>query len=372
MSRFKTTMSEIVTNYLVSPTKEVEVKPQLESDFCHEPIWHTVTVDRGSSTIGSASGLEHAQTCDGCYTLQGMSIPFHSAHAGAQQHPESRPIKLIVLFIAGSNAHLFSSRQRAVECAYAARCALQSQDPHAGVLLSRFNPFGVVNAMQAPYHTMPYKPSPLTQDDLTNDYIHCAKSMLRRYPASDMIIVGHSLGGVFARKVFSALSVDAQFKKRVRFVYSAMSLPGIADAFMHYQPAVMLHNLIPQHYRSFLNWLINSANYVGFQFIQRFLKRAVEYSGWKTVADQINHQFIAQSNLVKRNLDRLIPDAVASVQSESAFNWLLSTEHSTNCHDLPPSQLYQPSASRLSSELEKLIVLFKRILTSDLCTQSNG
>ena len=365
-------MSEIVTNYLVSPTKAVEVKPQLESDFCHEPIWHKVSVDGGSSTINSATDINHDQTRNGCYALQGMSIPFHSAHAGINQHPLSRPIKLIVFFIAGSNAHLFSCRQRAVECAYAARCALQAQDPHAGVLLSRFNPFGVINDKQAPNHTLPYRSSPLTQDDLTNDYIHCAKSMLHRYPASDMIIVGHSLGGVFARKVFSALSLDAHHEHRVRFVYSAMSLPGIADAFMHYEPATMLHNLIPKRCRSILNWLINSLNYIGFRFVQRFLKRAVEYSGWKTVSDQINERFIAQSNLVKRNLDRLIPDAVASVQSESALNWLLSTKHAVNCHDLPPSQLYQQSASSFSSELEKLIVLFKRILSSDPDARPNA
>jgi hypothetical protein len=358
-------MSKIVTNYLISPRSTKEDLPQLQKTHCHAHTWIGASLGQSDHQLNILTDTPAVPTLRSSrYQLQGMLLPLASSHRADVNGPFTQPVKLVVFFVAGSNAHLLSCRQRSVECAYAARCALQSRDSQAGVVLVRFNPFGVVND-QVTGLPLPYSPSALTQNDLTQDYVDCARLILQRYSGAQMIVMGHSLGGVFARQVFSCLRADDEYASRLRFVYSAMSLPGIADAFMYYQPATMLKNLIPDRCRTFVNWCINSINYIGFNCIQRALKHAVERSGWKTVVEQINIRLIAQSNLVKKNIDRMIPDAVASVQREGALNWLLNSEHSTDAHDLPPSELYHSSAQDNISELEKLIELLKRVFSID-------
>ena len=358
-------MSKIVTNYLISPRCTKEALPQLQETHCHAHTWIGATLGQCGHQLNILADTPATPTeRSSKYQLQGMLLPLAASHRADVNAAFTQPVKLVVFFVAGSNAHLLSCRQRSVECAYAAHCALQSQDSNSGVVLVRFNPFGVINDHITGL-PLPYSPSALTQNDLTQDYVDCARLILQRYKDAEMIVMGHSLGGIFARKVFSQLRADNEYATRLRFVYSAMSLPGIADAFMYYQPATMLRNLIPDRCRTLVNWCINSINYIGFRCIQRALKSAVERSGWKTVVEQINTRFIAQSNLVKKNIDRMIPDAVASVQREGALNWLLSSKQSTDAHDLPPSQLFHQSKDSSVSEFDKLVTLLQRVLTID-------
>ena len=363
LKKFKETMAKIVTNYLICPNKTIEKKPLLESILSCDRLWFDAIIDgRSKKLIQSNQTEAPPKTRTSSYRLQGMGLPLFKRRDRGE--PFEKAVNLVVLFISGSNSHLFSCRQRAIECAYAAKTAFNSTRNKANVLLSRFNPFGVVNTMTPDHALLPYEVYPLSQEDITNDYSACAQLMLEKFKNAELVIMGHSLGGVFARKVFEKLS-KKNYVTRVKFVYSAMSLPGIADAFMYYQPSQMLKNIIPKKNKALISSLINMINRFGFQCIQRALKKAVESSGWKTIAEDIHHSFLAQSNIEKKNIDTFIPDQVASVQEQNMMNWLLSAESHHNCHDLPPSKLFYSSLGNRCRELDKLIAALKMIFVAE-------
>lgn len=346
MQKLKRIMSTLVTDYLIHPHSHVDRTPQLEKSLSTgKPIWHAVHFEaqRGWSISDYDNCLLHQNHRQSAYFLQGMSLPLCD---GASE----KDIDMIVFFIAGSNNHLFTSRQRAIECAYATQKALRAYNPSINVMLSRFNPYGVINNIDAGYQTFPYKPSPLSQQDIVSDYEQCARQILKKYHAAEMVIMGHSLGGVFAKQVYAQLKSDEEYSRRVKLVYSAMSLSGIADAFMYYQPSRMLKNIIPDR----LGVLINTINHYGFQCVQRALKQWVEVSGWQTVSSLDMRGVVLHSNLTKDNRDAYIPDAVASVQSESPHDWILTTDKKENAHNMPPSQIYEVKERKKITELEKI------------------
>lgn len=351
-------MRKIVTNYLIEPTKSVEKTPILETEEAHQKIWLQARMSKaGKALVETNEKIASIQKRSSDYIIQGLNIPLFNTDE--VKEPLEKAIDVIVLFIAGSNAHLFSCRQRAIECAYAAKVAVEEKTKNAKVVLSRFNPFGVINKTCANHAVEPFYIHPLREVDITGDYYECAKLLLNKYHNSQMIIMGHSLGGIFARKVYAKLKNCNRNAKRVKCVYSAMSLPGIADAFMYYQPSTMLRNLIPKKNEKLVGGMINMINKYGFKCVQRLLKVAVEYSGWRTIKENINQNELAQSNLEKINIDRCIPDQVASVQDVSVMNWLLSGSREKNCHDLPPTELfYEKDKSRIS-ELDQLIITLK-------------
>ena len=351
-------MRKIVTNYLIEPTKSVEKTPGLETGEACQKIWlHAKISEKRKTLIETNEKIKSIQKRSSDYIIQGLNIPLFNTEE--VKEPLEKAIDVIVLFIAGSNAHLFSCRQRAIECAYAAKVAVQEKTKNAKVMLSRFNPFGVINKTSANNAVEPFYTHPLEEGDITGDYYECAKLLLSKYHNSQMIVMGHSLGGVFARKVYAKLKNCKINAKRVKCVYSAMSLPGIADAFMYYQPSTMLRNLIPKKNEKMIGGMINIVNKYGFKCIQRLLKVAVEYSGWKTIKENIDQNELAQSNLEKINIDRCIPDQVASVQEVSVMNWLLSGSQEKNCHDLPPTELFYEKDKYKISELDQLIITLK-------------
>ena len=211
--------------------------------------------------------------------------------------------ELNCLFIAGINAHLLSCRQRAIECAYAAKVALQSRNSRAKVLLSRFNPFGVVNAIDADHAICDYAVTPLSQQILlmtTRNVLNCFAT-LSAFRTGDY----GAFARVFLRVKFMQILNDLFRLPRVCVLCGALSLPGIADAFMHYRPSTML-NLIPKRYKSMIAPMIDAINTYGFSCVQRALKSAVESSGWRTQPDVILPGEIAQSNMAKERLDTFI------------------------------------------------------------------
>ena len=363
LSKLRNVMSSIVSQYLLAPSKTYDKRPTLETLEASQPLWVQAEFNEFGNRLIESSQTPETPISRQRYVLQGMHLPLFDVSKVKQ--PLDQAIDLVVLFIAGSNAHLLSCRQRAIECAYAAKVALQSKNKHAKVLLSRFNPFGVVNKIDQNHDIQPYVASPLSQNDITEDYTECAKLILRRYCHSDLVIMGHSLGGVFSRKVYANLKRSLPYSSRVKFVYSAMSLPGIADAFMYYQPATMLRNLIPSKHRATIGALINFINKYGFSCVQRGLKAAVEASGWKTLPEVILPGEIAQSNILKEKLDHFIPDQVASVQVQSLLNWLLKPSERGNCHDFPPSKLFDQASNFRSSELDNLIRALKKVFATE-------
>ena len=353
-------MSKIVTEYLIRPNQEVERMPLLEKiESNGKRIWHKVHL--GCQNIRL---INHINTWDGTksrkseYEIQGMSIPLFNI---TESKPIEKTINMIVFFIAGSNSHLFSCRQRAIECAYATKKAIQKQTTK--VLLSRFNPFGVINECGKENQPMQYDAQPLSQEDIAQDYYQCAKLLLKKYENAQMVIMGHSLGGIFSKKVFNKLKNNLDLSARVELAYSAMSLPGIADAFMYYKPSRMLKNLIPEKNRKSVSRIINCINDYGFKCIQRALKKAVELSGWKTDNDASESGHILQSNLIKDNRDAYIPDQVASVQKESLLNWIFTTEAREDSHNMPPSKMYQVINNKRVSELDKITKLMEYLLS---------
>ena len=363
LSKMRNAMSTIVSQYLLSPSKIYDKRPTLESLEASQPMWIQAEISELGSRLVASHQTPEVPLNRQRYLLQGMQLPLFDVSKVKQ--PFDKAVDLVVLFIAGSNAHLLTCRQRAIECAYAAKVAIQSKNRHAKVLLARFNPFGVVNKIDQNHALQPYVASPLSQNDITEDYTECAKLILRRYSHSDLVVMGHSLGGVFSRKVFANLKRSLPDASRVKFVYSAMSLPGIADAFMYYQPATMLRNLIPSKHRAMISAVINFINKYGFSCIQRGLKAAVEASGWKTVPDVILPGEIAQSNILKEKLDHFIPDQVASVQVQSLLNWLLKPTEIGNCHDFPPSKLFDQASNFRSSELDNLIRTLRNVFVGE-------
>ena len=362
LQRLRNLMSSIVTQYLIAPTKGSDKRPTLESLEADQPIWMQAEFNQYGGRLVHSTKTPSMSDNRSSYHLQGMHLPLFDV--SAVKEPLEKCVNLIVLFIAGSNAHLLSCRQRAIECAYAAKVALQSRNSRAKVLLSRFNPFGVVNAIDADHAICDYAVTPLSQADITYDYTECAKLLLQRYQHSELVIMGHSLGGVFARKVYANLKRSLPLAPRVRFVYSALSLPGIADAFMYYRPSTMLRNLIPKRYKSLIAPMIDAINTYGFSCVQRALKSAVESSGWRTQPDVILPGEIAQSNMAKERLDTFIPDQVASVQVPSVFNWLLKPLAGGNCHDFPPSKLFDQTKGCRVSELDNLILILRKVFSS--------
>ncbi|MEC8882875.1 MAG: hypothetical protein VX737_06345 [Pseudomonadota bacterium] len=359
MKSLKNLMSKIVTEYLIKPNQEVERMPLLEKiESNGKKIWHKVHLGcKNKRLINHINTWTSPKDRSGEYEIQGMSIPLFSI---TDSKPIEKTINMIVFFISGSNSHLFSCRQRAIECAYATKKAIQKQTTK--VLLSRFNPFGVINNSDEKNLPMKYDPQPLSQDDITQDYYQCAKLLLKKYENAQMVIMGHSLGGIFSKKVFNKLKNNINFSTRVKLAYSAMSLPGIADAFMYYRPSRMLKNLIPENNKKAVSRIINCINDYGFKCIQRALKKAVELSGWKTDNDSAESGHILQSNLIKDNRDAYIPDQVASVQKESLVNWIFTTEAREDSHNMPPSKMYQVINNRRVSELEKITKLMEYLL----------
>ena len=352
-------MSKIVSEYLLKPNQEVESVPLLEKiESKGKRIWHKVHLGcKNKRLINHSNAWTRPKSRDGEYEIQGISIPLFNF---TESKPIEKTINMIVFFIAGSNSHLFSCRQRAIECAYATKKAIQKQTTK--VLLSRFNPFGVINESEEKNQPMQYDPQPLSQEDIAQDYYQCAKLLLKKYENAQMVIMGHSLGGIFSKKVFNQLKSNIDFSARVELAYSAMSLPGIADAFMYYKPSRMLKNLIPENNKKSVSRIINGINDYGFNCIQRALKKAVELSGWKTDNESTENGHILQSNLIKDNRDTYIPDQVASVQKESLLNWIFTTEAREDSHNMPPSKMYQVINNRRVSELEKITKLMEYLL----------
>ena len=359
MKSLKKSMSKVVTEYLITPSQDVESMPPLEKKESYgKKIWHKVHLGCANKRlVNHISTWSQPKSRKQEYEIQGMSIPLFKT---TENKPIEKTINMIVFFIAGSNSHLFSCRQRAIECAYATKKAMQKNS--ANILLSRFNPFGVINQNEKKNEPMQYDPQPLSQEDITQDYYQCARLLLMKYENAQMVIMGHSLGGIFSRKVFHKLKSNLDVSARIKLAYSAMSLPGIADAFMYYKPSRMLKNIIPERNTEAVSRIINCINDYGFKCIQRALKKAVELSGWKTENDINEDGHILQSNLIKDNRDAFIPDQVASVQKESLFNWIFTTEVREDSHNMPPSKMYQIVNNKRVSELEKITALMEGLL----------